>query len=101
MERNSKESLVKTKKTNIVVEVPLPDGCVSMYVGELAVMTEERITLRKVSWISDTGRRHLFFAGTPDSNVEIEPYPDEITISFSARSAIVTLWPHPLPRQVR
>jgi hypothetical protein len=90
----------KTKPENIVVEVKLDDGCVSMYIGELISRNDEAIKLTKASWIACTGRRHLFFSGEPDKNTEIEPYPDDTVIELPARGAIITSWDHPLPRQV-
>jgi hypothetical protein len=88
----------KTKQ-NIVVEVKLEHGCVSMYIGELVDRTAAAIKLTKASWIACTGRRHLFFAGEPDGNTEIEPYPDDTVIELPARGAIITSWDHPLPRK--
>jgi hypothetical protein len=86
---------------NLVVEVPLPDGCLSMYVGEEVGRDGDSITLRKASWIACTGRRHLFFAGQADANAEIEPYPDDTEISLPLPGSILTSWAHELPRQVR
>lgn len=86
---------------NVVVEVPLPDGCMSMYVGKLVERTKEAIFLTDTSWIASTGRRHLFFKGDYDSNCEIEPYPDGVTIELPAAGAILTNWLHDLPRAAR
>jgi hypothetical protein len=86
---------------NIVVELLLPDGCMSMYIGEVVKRDAETIVLTKASWIACTGRRHAFFAGQPDNATEIEPYPDNTEISLPARGAIVTSWDNPLPRLAR
>lgn len=94
-----KEHMAKPK--NIVVEVQLRDGWLSMYVGKLVKRTEKFIILTDAAWVGSTGRRHLFFAGTPDANVEIEPYPAGMTIELPAELSIVTDWPHPLPREAR
>ncbi len=91
----------KPKPRNVVVEVPLPDGWMSMFVGRLVKRTPDTITLVDVSWIAHTGRRNLFFAGTPDDLCEIEPYPDGVQLELPSAGAIVTAWPHPLLRAVR
>ena len=93
----------KIKKTgpSVCVEIQLNDGCLSMYIGELVSRTKDAIVLRQASWISQTGRRNLFFAGTPDTNAEVEPYPDDVTIELPAKQSIFTSWPHALPRAVR
>jgi hypothetical protein len=96
-----KKKTPKPKQRNICVEIPLPDGWMSMYIGRLVSQTKEEIKLVDVSWIASTGRRHLFFANQPDSNCEIEPYPDGVDMSLPAGGAIVTEWPYPLPRTVR
>ena len=101
MPTKSKSKSSKTVAQNLVVEVPLPDGCLSMYIGEVVQRDADSITLRQASWVACTGRRHLFFAGTPDSNTEIEPYPDDTEIVLPLPGAILTSWAHPLPRQVR
>lgn len=92
---------MKTESKNIVVEIPLPDGCLSMYAGRLAKRDADRIDLVDAAWIACTGRRHLFFRGEFDPSVEIEPYPDGVVISLPAAGAIVTSWPHALPREAR
>ena len=86
------------KNKNLVVEILLPDGWMSMYIGRLVRQTKDEIVLTDVSWISDTGRRNLFFKGEFDSRCEIEPYPDGVEIDLPARGAVKTSWPHPLPR---
>jgi len=88
-------------KSNICVEIPLPDGCLSMYIGRQVSRTIGKIILDDASWIASTGRRHLFFAGTPDSSCEIEPYPAGVRIELPGSGAIVTDWPRDLPRSVR
>ena len=93
--------MAKIKQRNVVVEIPLPDGWLSMYIGRLVRRDSTEIVLDDVSWISSTGRRNEFFAGKPDVNCEIEPYPDGSKMSLPAPGAIVTDWPHPLPRSVR
>ena len=80
------------KKKYVVVEFPLPDGWMSMYIGRLVKRTETSIILDHPCFISHTGRRHLFFAGTPDSNAEWEPSGQRA--SLPAAGAVVTDWPH-------
>lgn len=84
-----------------VVEVPLPDGWMSMYVGRLIERDESRIILTDAAWVSSTGRRSEFFAGRYDGNCEIEPCPDGVRVDLPASGAVVTDWPHDLPRAVR
>lgn len=91
----------KPKTKNVVVEIPLPDGWVSMHIGRLVSRNSERIILDDASWIAHTGRRSEFFAGRYDSACEIEPIPDGQRLDLPASGAIVTDWPHPLPRVVR
>lgn len=91
----------RLRPVNVVVEVPLPDGWLSMFVGEEVNRNDTRIKLRKASWISDTGRRYLFFAGTPDDNIEVEPYPDDVEVSLPLSGAVITSWPYDLPRGVK
>jgi hypothetical protein len=93
-----KTEKTETKNKNLVVEIPLPDGWMSMFIGRLVRKTKDEIVLTDASWISDTGRRHLFFKGEFDSRCEIEPYPDGYEIELPAKGAIKTAWMHPLPR---
>ena len=88
----------KTAHRNLVVEVQLRDGTMSMHVGRLVRRTTERIVLIDAAFIACTGRRHSFFAGELDANVEIEPLPDGTTIDLPMRGSVITDWPHPLPR---
>lgn len=90
---------MKKKSENIVVEVQLNDGSMSMEIGRLVSRTEKRIRITDAAFIASTGRRHLFFAGAPDSNTEIEPYPDGMIRDLPAVGSIVSTWPHPLPRK--
>jgi len=98
---------IKPKRTaepqtrNVVVEIPLPDGWISMYVGRLVRRSETAIVLTDAAWVASTGRRNLFFAGTPDANCEIETLPDGVETELPASGAIVTDWLHPLLRTVR
>lgn len=80
------------KKKHVVVEIPLPDGWMSMYVGVLIKRTETEIVLKEPCFVKDTGRRHLFFAGTPDANAEWEP--SGARASFPVAGVVVTDWPH-------
>ena len=83
----------------IVVEIPLPDGSLSMFIGREVGRDANRITITDASWIASTGRRHMFFAGQPAE--EVEPYPDGMELSLPLAGAVLTSWPHPLPRDVR
>ena len=91
----------KKQNKNVVVEVPLPDGWVSMHTGRVVRRGGGVIVLVDAAWISDTGRRSEFFAGRFDTNCEIEPLPDGVEIELPLGGASVTAWPHPLPRAVR
>ena len=86
---------------NVIVEIPLPDGWMSMYVGRLVSRNDQCITLTDAAWVASTGRRSEFMAGRFDSNCEIEPYPDGVRIDLPAVGAVVTDWMHPLLRDVR
>lgn len=77
----------------VVIEIPLNDGWTSMYVGQLEKRTEFEIVLRNPCFVKDTGRRHLFFQGTPDKHAEWEP--SGVRASFPSSGTIVTDWPHP------
>lgn len=90
----------KSGRQKGVIEVILPDGSMAMYIGQIVERTKTNVKLTDVSWIANTGRRHLFFSNMPDSNVEIEPYPDGVEVDLPA-PFIVTSWPHPLPRQAK
>ena len=86
---------------NRVVEIPLADGSMSMYVGRLVRRNATTIVLTNAAFVKDTGRRNQFFAGQFDSNCEVEPLPDGVVIELPASGAVVTGWPHPLLREVR
>jgi len=91
----------KVATRNVVVETPLPDGWMCMHVGRLVRRDDKAIVLVDASWISQTGRRSEFFANRFDSTCEIEPLPDGVEIELPAAGAVITSWPHPLPRVVR
>ena len=90
-----------TKNKNVVVELILPDGSMSMYVGALVSRDEKQIVLTDAAWVAFTGRRHLFFAGTPEKDIEVEPYPDGMEITLPGSPVIITSWPHDLFRVPR
>ena len=96
-----KKTTGKAEPKNLCVEIPLPDGWMSMFIGRLVKRTKDTIILTDASWIASTGRRHLFFAGTPDENCEVEPYADGQKIELPAVGAVVTDWPHDLMRDPR
>jgi hypothetical protein len=79
------------EKRYAAIEIPLADGGVSMYLGELVSRTSEEIVLLHPCFVKDTGRRHKFFGGTPDSNAEWEPSGEKAT--FPSQGVIVTEWP--------
>ena len=80
---------------SVAVEVPLGDGSVSMLTGRIVTRDKESIVLASAALVKDTGRRTQFFAGTPDSDCEIEVYADDVQIP--ADGAFLYAWPHPLP----
>jgi hypothetical protein len=86
---------------NVAVEIPLPDGSVSMLIGKMIKRTKEAIFLQEASLVKDTGRRSEFFANRFDSSVEIEPYPDDMEIELPADRAQIYSWSYALPRTVR
>jgi len=90
-----------TAPINVCVECQLRDGSDSMFVGRLVSRDVTTIVLVDAAFIAYTGRRHLFFAGTPDSLLEAEPYADGQTIELPAEMARITSWPHPLFRVPR
>lgn len=92
---------MQSKSKNVAVEIPLPDGSISLLVGKLVKRTKDALFLREAAFVKDTGRRSEFFAGRFDSSVEIEPYPDDIEIELPAQNAQIYSWPHALLRQVR
>lgn len=97
----TKKKTVKKSNRNVIVEIPLPDGWLSMYSGRLVRHTASKIVITDAAWIASTGRRNEFFAGRPDDKCEIEPYPDGVQMSLPAAGAVVTDWPHALPREAR
>lgn len=89
----TKKTVKKTdKKLLVIVEIPLPDGCLAMYAGKLVKRDAQNIVLTDAAWVASTGRRHLFFAGQADSNCEVEPYPADVSVELPAAGAIITGW---------
>jgi hypothetical protein len=86
---------------NVAVEIPLPDGSVSLLVGVLVHRTPSALFLNQAAFVKDTSRRSEFFAGRFDSDVEIEPYPDDMEIELPATGATIYSWPHALLRSVK
>ena len=97
----AKKSTKQSSRQNVAVEIPLPDGSVSLLVGELQNRTKEAIFLDKATFVKDTGRRSEFFAGRYDGNAEFEPYPDGMIVELPARGAQVYSWPHGLLRTAK
>ena len=68
------------------------------YTGRIVEITPEVLILEDAAWIASDGRFHeALTKGVLD---EVEPYSDPVAIN---RGAIldVTLWRHPLPREVK
>ncbi len=67
------------------------------YTGRIIGLSSKEIVLEEAAWIAATGRFHQAMA-TGSFN-EVEPYPDDTTVSVS-RGAIVDVstWNHQLPR---
>lgn len=103
MKKTTKKATTKKSATvrNVAVEIYLPDGCPSLYVGRLVSRTDKTITIVDAAWISQTGRRHEFFSGKFDANAEFEPYPDGVTLELPADGTIVIDWPHELIRSAK
>jgi len=99
MKKIAKKTSKKTDKfgpgAQVAVEVPLGDGSVSMLTGRIVSRDAKAIVLTSAALIKDTGRRTQFFAGSPDSNCEVEVYADDVQIP--AAGAFIYAWPHPLP----
>jgi len=93
--------MAKKIQRNVAIEIYLPDGCPSLYVGRLVGRDETTITLVDVAWVANTGRRAQFFSGTPDSDCEIEPYPDGVMIELPSAGSVAIDWPHALLRTQR
>lgn len=87
-----KEMKMQKKQRVVVIELPLPDGWMSMYIGRFVRIKDGRITLKDPCFVKDTGRRHLFFAGSPDGNAEWEPSGSRA--SFPAAGVVITEWDH-------
>jgi len=84
----------------VIVEIPLPDGWMSMFGGRLVRRDDNVVVLVDAAFIKDTGRRHRFFTADFDESVEVEPYPDGVEIELPAPGAVVTQWPHAPLRSV-
>ena len=100
-EDEKEDNMKEENYQNVCLEFIRPDGSSSIFTGRLLRRAENVIEIDRAAWIADTGRRHLFMAGRPDSTVEIEPYPDDMRISFPDGHVIVMDWPHALPRDPR
>jgi hypothetical protein len=83
----------------VYVEVPLPDGALSGHLGELVEVTQLEICLRRVAWVSHTGRHGEFMAGKLGDNAQIEVYPPDQVKRLPRWGASVTDWPHEIPRE--
>jgi hypothetical protein len=83
----------KSERRIVVIEVPLSDGWRSMYVGQFVSRDAVEIILDHPCFVKNTGRRHKFFSGAPDSEAEWEPSGPRA--SFPSEGAILTEWPHP------
>lgn len=97
----AKKTIPPQARRNVVVEIPLSDGWMSMHVGVLLSRDNEYIVLGDAAWVASTGRRSEFFAGRFDTNCEVEPLPDGVRIELPAAGAVITDWLHPLPRSAR
>lgn len=100
MSKSKSKSRGIVQPINIAVEVFLPDGSVSLNIGRLVSRGKDSITLEHAAFVKDTGRRSEFFAGRFDSDVEIETYPDEMTVELPGKATVYS-WPHPLPRETK
>lgn len=76
---------------------------VTMYfLGRLINLTDNEFIFEKCSWISDCGRFNKFVNGEFDSNVEIEPFPEESEVIISKGALIDAFeWTHELPNKVK
>lgn len=91
---NRKEHLMEFEERDVIIEIQLSDGWMSMYAGRMVGRNSAEIVLENPCFVKDTGRRHLFFAGTPDKNAEWEPSGPRAY--FPRVGTIVTDWPHGL-----
>ena len=81
----------------VCVEQPQPDGSYAMYLGELVGIDLEWIVLDRVTWVYQTGRRHLFFAGDADSTTQWEVQQGEQLLPrWGCR---ISRWQHALPTE--
>ena len=71
------------------------------YTGRIVALSKEEIVLADAAWIADTGR-HAAMLLDPAVLVEVEPYPDGVTVAVGQGAVVdVCSWPHPLPRKVK
>jgi hypothetical protein len=83
------------------VECPLPDGAMVGHLGVIVEVTPTELCIDSAAHVSHTGRRYKFFAGELDNEADIEPIPDGQIVSLPRWGAIVTLWPHEIPRKAK
>lgn len=81
------------------VEVVRPDGSTSGHLGRFQGCSINEICLSHHSWVAETGRRHLFLMGKPDSTYEVEVSPPETIKRLPRWLAEIQDWPHELPEQ--
>ena len=68
------------------------------YTGRVVDVRPSVIVLTDAAWVAQTGRFARFMAGEPDSNLEVEPFPDGLETQVPRAYSEVTTWPHPLFR---
>lgn len=71
---------------------------VTMYLlGKLVRVENDELVLEQCSWISDCGRFHMFAMGSPDNNLEVEPFPKDKQVIVGRHSIIDAFeWEHKL-----
>jgi hypothetical protein len=85
----------------VLIEVPLPDGTHSYWLGRVVEVTPTEINLDHAVFVSHMGRRHKFVSGEYDETCELEPYPPEAIQRLPRWGAMVCDWLHPIPRDMR
>jgi hypothetical protein len=74
------------------------DDGANRWLGRVEAMEfPSRVTLRDVSWVSESGRLHTFIQYGEAGGMEIEYLGDDSTVRVTERTSIK--WPHELIRR--
>lgn len=84
---------------SVLVEVVRPDGSTSAHLGRFQGCSINEICIDHHSWVAETGRRHLWLAGTPDDTYEVEVSPPAAVKRLPRWLAEIQDWPNALPTE--